>query len=284
MAKYKEKLNIKKELMRAPSYLLLLLWVVFTFAVIGWIILASLSTTREIFSGKLLNSGFHFENYMKALFVNDAIGNLINSVIYTLPACLAIIFVCAPAAYCITRFRFRGGALMQNLIVLGLGIPNIMVIMPLFSLIGNMGLTNSRAVLILLYIGISIPFNTYFLMTFYRSLPSSFEEAASIDGCGSVRTFWSIMFPLSQPAIVTVTIFNFIAIWNEYFVALIFANKQALRPISVGLYATIRSMVVTGDWAGMFASVVIVFLPTVLIYIFMCEKIVAGVTSGGIKA
>ncbi|EHO49618.1 hypothetical protein HMPREF9099_02805 [Lachnospiraceae bacterium oral taxon 082 str. F0431] len=91
------------------------------------------------------------------------------------------------------------------------------------------------------------------------------------------------MFPLAQPAIMTVTIFNFISRWNEYFMALIFANKSELRPVGVGLYQTVQSMMQSGDWAGMFASVVIVFMPTVIIYLFLSDKIVAGVTSGGVK-
>ncbi|GAB1483167.1 hypothetical protein MASR2M78_19830 [Treponema sp.] len=91
------------------------------------------------------------------------------------------------------------------------------------------------------------------------------------------------MLPLAQPGIITVSIFNFITVWNEYFMALIFANKMTLRPVAVGLYSMIQSMRYIGDWAGMFAAVVIVFLPTFIIYIFLSEKIIAGVTGGAIK-
>lgn len=91
------------------------------------------------------------------------------------------------------------------------------------------------------------------------------------------------MFPLAQSALITVTIFNFIAKWNEYFMALVFANKSELRPIGVGLYQTIKSMMNSGDWAGMFASVIIVFIPTLIIYLFLSEKIVNGITAGGVK-
>lgn len=104
-----------------------------------------------------------------------------------------------------------------------------------------------------------------------------------IDGHTNIQCFWKIMFPLAQPAIVTVSIFNFIGKWNEYFMALIFANKSNLRPIGVGLYQTVTSMMNSGDWAGMFASVVIVFVPTVVIYAFLSDKIISGVTAGGNK-
>lgn len=275
--------RIKRMLSHVPGYLLVGTWAILTFFILGWIIAASLSTTREIFSDSLLASGLHFENFTKALFKNDAILNLWNSVIYTFPSCLAIILVCAPAAYCLARYHFFGKKVCEKMVAIGLGIPGIIIIMPLFSLFSSLQLTNSRSTMILLYTAVSVPYTIYFLMAFFREIPLTFEEAAAIDGCGPIRTFWLIMFPLAKPAVMTVTIFNFIAKWNEYFMALVFVNKSDLRPVGVGLYATVQSMVVTGDWAGMFASVVIVFLPTVLIYIFLSRQIVAGVTAGGIK-
>lgn len=273
----------KKVLKSLPAHFLVGLWSVITIVIIGWIILASFSTTKEIFTDKLLHSGLHFENYTKALFANDALLNLVNSVIYTIPSCILIILFSAPAAYALQRYVFKGNQFLQKLIVIGMGIPSVMIIMPLISVVNMMGMTNSRLTLIILYTATSIPFTTYFLMSYYNNISTTYEEAAAIDGCGPVRTFWSIIFPLIQPAIVTVTIFNFIGKWNEYFMALVFANDKKLKSIGVGLYSTIQSMVTTGDYAGMFASVVIVFMPTLIIYIIMADKIVSGVSQGGLK-
>ena len=91
------------------------------------------------------------------------------------------------------------------------------------------------------------------------------------------------MFPLAQGGLVTLTIFNFITIWNEFFMALIFANRPNVRPLAVGLYNMVQSMRYTGDWAGLFASCVIVFLPTFVLYLFLSDKIIKGVTAGAIK-
>ena len=286
MAKSKhssESFKLKKELPRLPGYLLVVTWVAFTFFMIGWIILASFSTTKEIFTGELLAGGINFSNYIKAFFKNKALLNLMNSVIYTVPSCILIIVVCAPAAYCMSRFKFKGNTLLQKLILVGLSIPGIMIVMPLFSIVSALNLSGTRFTLIFLYTATSVPYTTFFLMTFFKGISGTYEEAAAIDGCGPVKCFWRIMFPLAQPAVVTVTIFNFIGKWNEYFMALIFANKSELRPIGVGLYQTVTSMMNSGDWAGMFASVVIVFVPTVVIYIFLSDKIISGVTAGGVK-
>lgn len=283
MMKYKEKINLKKQARLFPAYVLSILWSVFTLYVIGWIIAASLSTTREIFTGKLLQSGLHFKNFQTALVRNKALWNLLNSVIYTVPSCIFTILISAPAAYCLGRFKFRGNGLVLKAFLICLSIPQIMIIMPLFSIVNQLNLSGNRMTLIVIYTATAVPYTVYFLITFFRNIPSSFEESATIDGCSPVKCFWYIIFPLAQPALVTITIFNFIRFWNEYFIALIFANKPKMRPLGVGLYQTVQSMMNSGDWAGMFASVVIVFIPTVIIYIFLSERIISDVAAGGIK-
>ena len=160
--------KLKKELPRLPGYIIVTLWTAFIFCMIGWIILASLSTTKEIFTGSLLASGLHFENYTKALFTNKAALNLLNSVIYTVPSCILIIVVCAPAAYCMSRFKFRGAGLIQALIIIGLAIPNIMIVMPLFSIVSALNLSGTHFTLIFLYTACSVPYTTFFLLTFFK--------------------------------------------------------------------------------------------------------------------
>lgn len=281
--KRSEKSAIIKNTALIPSYAMLNLWILFTFFLIGWIVVASISTTPGIFGGKILSSGFHPENYIKALFTHNVAIYFKNSMIYTFFSCIGVIIVGAPAAYVLARFSFKLNKLLQALFVSALGIPQIMIILPLFVLVTRLSLSNSRTLLIILYICINVPFTIFFLITFFKTIPMTFEEAAAIDGCSPMKTFWIIIIPLAQPAIITVTIFNFITIWNEYFMALIFANQTELRPVAVGLYSMIQSMRYIGDWAGMFAAVVIVFLPTFILYIFLSEKIIAGVTGGGLK-
>ena len=202
-------------------------------------------------------------------------------------SCTLLIVICAPAAYALSRFDFVCNKLIQTGLVASMGVPVVMIVLPLFALVAGLNILNNvtanMATLIFLYIGINVPYTTIFLTTFFANLSRAFEEAAAIDGCPPVKTFWLIMLPMAQPGIVTVTIFNFINIWNEYFISLIFGNSDRVRPVAVGLYSMINSMKYTGDWAGMFAAVVIVFLPTFILYIFLSEKIIAGVTGGGVK-
>jgi len=278
-------IRLKNGLKSGIGYIIVSVWVLFTFILIGWVFFASLSTSQEIFSDHMFKfeTGFHIENYIKAWSTHKVSVYFMNSLLYTMVSCTVIIVIAAPAAYALSRFKFRGNGFLQNMFASALGIPVIMIIMPLFGIVTSLHMTNSRIVLIILYITLNVPFTVFFLTAFFQKLSFNYEEAAAIDGCGPVKTFWLIMFPLVQPGIVTVTIFNFITIWNEYFMSLIFAGKQAVRPVAVGLYSMVQSMRYTGDWGGMFASVVIVFLPTFVLYILLSEKIIAGVTAGAIK-
>ncbi|MEG1175679.1 MAG: carbohydrate ABC transporter permease [Ruthenibacterium sp.] len=279
------KSEIRKQLHLTPGYFLLVAWCIFTFIMVGWVVLASLSSTKEIFNGTMLQfeSGLNLDNYNRALFSHNVADYFVNSIIYSVAACAGVILIGAPASYALARSRFRGNKLLLNLFVVGMSIPMIMIILPLYSTLSKMGLTNNRIVMIALYICMTVPFTVFFLYSFFGSLPGDFEEAAAIDGCGEIKTFWRIMFPLAQPGIVTVLIFNFITIWNEYFLSYILVDDPKMKPVAVGLYAMVQSMKYSGDWAAMFAAVVVVFLPTFLIYLFLSDRIIAGITGGGVK-
>ena len=289
--KVRKPFNWKKEAKLLPGYVVIILWVLFTFVLLGWVLAASFSTTQDIFAGNAVSSffknfpnGLHVENYVKAWTTSNVSEFFMNSLLYSLVSCVALILICAPAAYVLARFTFIGNKLIQTSFVSAMGLPVIMIILPLFGLISASGMLNdiisNKIILILLYIGINIPYTTIFLLTFFANISRTYEEAAAIDGCPPMKTFWKIMFPMAQSGLVTVSIFNFINTWNEYFISLLIASRNETKPVAVGLYGMINSMKYTGDWAGMFAAVVIVFLPTFLLYIFLSEKIIGGVTGG----
>ena len=282
--KVKERINWRKEASLLPGYIIVLVWIIFTAAFLLWILGASLSTSREIFSGSVFKfeSGLHFENYVNAWKAQNVSVFFANSLLYAITACVGVILISAPAAYVLSRFEFLGNKVMKSSLIVAMSIPAVMIIMPIFSLSTKWNL-KGRILLILLYIFLNVPYTTTYLLNFFAPLSRTYEEAAAIDGCPPAKTFWVIMLPLVQPALITVTIFNFLGVWNEFFMALIFASSERMTPVGVGLLQIVNSMKYTGDYGGLFAAVVIVFLPTFLLYIFLSEKIIAGVTGGGIK-
>ncbi len=279
-----EKFNWRKEAKLLPGYLILIIWIAFTAMFLLWILAASVSTSREIFSGNVFKfeSGIHFENYVNAWNSSNVSVYFGNSLLYSIVTCIAVILISAPAAYVISRFKFMGDKILKSALIVTMSIPAIMIIMPLYSLTTQWGI-RGRTLLMVLYIMMRVPYTTVYLITFFATLSRSYEEAAAIDGCSAGKTFWVIMLPLIQPAIVTVTIFNFLSVWNEFFMAFIFASGEKLAPVCVGLMNIVNAMKYTGNYGGLFAAVIIVFLPTFLLYIFLSEKIISGVTGGGVK-
>ncbi len=287
--KYHEPFNWRKEVRLLPGYILLLIWLVFTVSMISWILAASLSTSGSIFKGEVFKSllsgisNWHFENYVTAWTTQHVSVYFMNSLLYATSSMILLILVCAPAAYVLARFTFLGNGVIKTSFVTAMSLPQIMIILPLLSVTTRLHLTGSRVLLIFLYVAINIPYTTTFLINFFATLSRAYEEAAAIDGCSPIMTFWRIMFPLAQPGIVTVSIFNFLAIWNEYFMSLVFASTDSKRSVGVGLYTIISALKQTGDYGGLFAAVMIVFLPTFILYLLLSEKIIAGVTGGGVK-
>ena len=277
-------INWKKEARLLPGYLIVGIWVLFTAVMLFWILGASLSTSREIFSGQIFKfeSGFHLENYVTAWKAQNVSVFFANSLLYSVISCVGVLAISAPAAYVLSRWEFTGGKALRIGLVIAMSVPVIMVIMPIYSLSVQWGI-KGRVLLVILYIMLRVPYTTIYLLDFFATLSRTYEEAAYLDGCSGPNTFVKIMLPLVQPAIITVTIFNFMSVWNEFFMALIFTSSESMAPVGVGLLNIINSMKYTGQYGGMFAAVIIVFLPTFLLYIFMSEKIIAGVTGGGVK-
>ena len=284
MAKYNSRINWRKEAKLLPGYIIVIAWVVFTAVVLFWIFAASLSTSREIFFGAVLEfaSGFHWENYATAWNTQNVSVFFANSLLYSTVSCAGVLVISATAAYVLSRWQFICSRAIRIALVVAMSVPTIMIIMPIYSLVVAWGL-KGRVLLIVLYIMLRVPYTTIYLLDFFSTLSRSYEEAAAIDGCPPIRTFWVIMLPLVQPAVVTVTIFNFLSVWNEFFMALIFTSSESMTPVGVGLLNIVNAMKYTGNYGALFAAVIIVFLPTFLLYVFLSEKIIAGVTGGGVK-
>jgi N-acetylglucosamine transport system permease protein len=267
-----------------PAYAILILWSGFTLFAIGWIAMSSLKGTRELFQEPLaLPQEPRFENYDIAWNAVDMSRYFVNSVIVVSISVALILFISAPAAYVLSRIKFRGSNALTTIFTAGMGIPYPLLFIPLFALMLDLHLTNSLPGLILVYVSLSLPFTIYILTGFFITLPSELEDAAVIDGCSDYQVYWKIMLPLASPGMLTAAIFNFIGLWNEYQLALVFANTEKTRTLSLGLYALRNALQYTGDWASLFAGIVIIMVPTVLIYVVLSEKMISGITMGSSK-
>ena len=285
MKKKRSNTEARKQLRLLPGHIVVGIWCAFTLIMLLWIVCASLSTAPEIMKGEAMRfkTGLHFDNYVRAWSLNSISTYFMNSLFYGIVSMVASVLISAPAAYVLARKVFKGSAAIKNSFVIAMAIPQIMIVMPLFSAAVRSGLSNSKFLLLILYTGMALPYTTTFLTAFFSNQSVVYEEAAAIDGASPMKTFWTIMFPLAQPGLVTVSIFNFMNVWNEYFLSMIFASSQKSMTVGPGLKSVLTAMQYTGDWGGLFAAVVIVFLPTLLIFVCLSRTIINGITAGGIK-
>jgi ABC-type glycerol-3-phosphate transport system permease component len=277
--------QFKKWAGHVPTYLILGLWSLFTLFIILWIMMSSLKSTRELFKDVwALPTKLHFENYVKAFFAADFEHYFLNSFVVVLTSVILILALSAPASYILSRKKFKGSNLVTMLFIAGIGIPFPLLFIPLFQIMTGLKLNNTLIGLGVIFIALSLPFTVYMLTSFFGSLPVELEEAAIIDGASDFQVFFRVMLPLGLPGLITAAIFNFIGLWNEYQLALVFLNNPKYSTLSLGLYSLSNGMEYTGDWAGLLAGVVIVMVPTIILYIVLSERMISGITMGAVKA
>lgn len=272
------------QLKHLPSYLFLGAWSLFTIFALSWVVLASLKTNREVFREPFqIPAEPQFVNYER-VWLNSQVGQaFVNSLIIVGLSVVLIMVVSAPASYILSRARFKGRGLLTMIYIAGIGIPYPLLFIPLFGMLAGLKLINTMPGLILVYVSLSIPFTVYILTGFFSSLPQELEDSAVIDGATDFQVFQKVMLPLASPGLLTASIFNFIGLWNEFQLALIFIQEPTMRPLSLSLYTLKNSMTYSGDWAGLFAGVVIVIVPTIILFILLSERMISGITLGSVK-
>jgi len=204
-----------------------------------------------------------------------------NSVLIATSAVILLIFCASLAAYAIARFDFKYNNLVFMFFLAGIMIPIRLGILPLFILMKNLNLLDTRLSLILTYAASGMPMSVFILTGFFKTIPTELGDAARVDGCNKFQVFYKIMLPLVRPALATVTIVNFVPWWNDFFFPLLFINTDALKTIPLGM--TIFFGQYMTDWGLLFSGMVIASVPLLILYIFMSKQFISGLTSGAVK-
>jgi ABC-type glycerol-3-phosphate transport system permease component len=254
-----------------------------------WVAYSSLKGDDAIFSDALAlpsPSALHTENYTKAWSGAHFGEYFVNSVVVTGISVALIVALGAMASYALARFSHPVGRVAFGLIIAGLTIPAQLAIVPLFFELRSIGLLNSRLGLILVYTANGLPFAIFILAGFFRTLPRSLYEAAVVDGCGEFSAFWRVLLPLARPGLVTVAIFQFIGVWREYFYAFMLVSGDAAgsaRTIPLGLANLSIAAEYRTEYGMLFAGIILVTLPILLVYVALQRQIVRGIAAGALK-
>ncbi|WP_207343588.1 carbohydrate ABC transporter permease [Arthrobacter sp. E3] len=264
------------------------LLVAFNLFLLVWMAVTSLRDTRDIVRDPLGVPAVPFvENFTNAWNTGGFGTAAINSVIATLVSSLLVVAISAPAAYVLAKSTRKLSSTFTLLFVLGLGVPGQVLLVPVYIMmakfqdISHLQMLNSIQGLVLVLVGLGIPFTVFLLAGFFRSLPVEIEEAAAIDGSSGIRTFIQIVLPLARSGLVTAFMLAVITGWNETLFSLVLLTTSENRTLPIALLAFLDQAQFNGaDWGGLFAGIVMVVTPVLALFIWLGRRIVEGMTVG----
>jgi len=261
-------------------------WVIFPML---WVAYSSLKPDAAIFRDTFALpavDNLQFDNYARAWRTAHFGEYFFHSVLITACSVTLITFLGAMAAYALARFYHPAARVAFWLFLAGLMLPVQLAMVPLFFELRAVGLLNSKLGLILVYTANGLPFAIFILAGFFRSLPRSLYEAAVIDGCSEFAAFWRVLLPLARPGLVTVAIFQFIGVWKEYFFAFMLTGGDvhgSARTLPLGLANLSITAQYRTDYGMLFAGLVLVTVPILVVYLLLQRQIVKGVAAGALK-
>lgn len=264
----------------------IILWIYAAIVIIPmfWCIISSLKSTKEFYANVwALPQKLSFENYVNAWKSADIGINVINSIIVVGASMLLALILSAMVSYIVTKYKFKGSGIIKTVFIMGTFVPLMLGTIPEFLTLQKLHLYDTRIGLILVYTAYSMPLSVMIMTSIYETIPSTYAEAAMIDGCGHFRTFFNIMLPLSRAGLVTISIFNFLWTWNDYLYAMTFVSSASKRTLPVGMVKLQSTAMYKTDWGALFAGLVIIMIPSIVIYAIFNKQLQSGMNAGGIK-
>ena len=268
-------------LRKIPLYVVGLLLLVFTGYPFVYMISTSLKDQSTFFERPFaIIAAIEWGNYAD-VFQMGLTRYFLNSILVSVVAVIGVMLIAALASYPLSRMNFKFNRGLFLLFISGMMLPIHATLIPIFKLSQNMGLYDSLLALIGPYIAFSLPISIFILTQFMQEIPKSLEEAAKIDGCSHFGIFWRIILPMLTPALMTVFIYNFIHLWNEFIFALVLVSSPENMTLPLGLQDFYGEFSV--NVPGLMAALTLASLPMLVVYLFSQEKVVKGLTGGAVK-
>ena len=291
----KHDINTGDRLYKIFIYVVLGLLAVLILVPVLWVVMASVKETVEHYGNPwALPTHIHWQNFVDAWNKADMGAYMGHSVLVTGLALVILLVVALPASYCLARFKFVGQKFLNTCFMAGLFINVNYIVVPIYlmladgdkwlkNFLGNGFLLNNHVVVAIVYAATALPFTIYLLSSYFATLPHDFEEAAYIDGAGYWRTMLEIIFPMAKPSIITVILFNFLSFWNEYIIVKTLVVEKDLWTLPAGLLNLMQAQQSAAEYGPMYAGLVLVMLPVMILYICVQKNLTKGMTVGGLK-
>lgn len=266
----------------ALTYALLVAFLVVAVMPFIGIVLTAFKTTAELANSPFaLPATWRWQNFVAAWEGARFATYFQSSVLVVVPVVIISTILATLSGFAFGMYRFPGDNLLLLVILLGLMVPFEAVIIPLWQIMGDLGLRNTYWALILPQVALSFAFGTFWMRANFKNLPAELIDAAVVDGCTTWDVLWRVLFPLSRPAILSLVVLLFMWTWNEFFLVLVLASGD-LRTLPVGL-ALLRGRYAT-DVPVMAAASVMVLLPVLVVYIFFQRQFIQGMIAGALKS
>ncbi len=264
-------------------YTALLAYVVVALAPMYWMALTSLRTEKQIYSRQamLTPSNLTLDNFEYATTKKPLLIWLSNSFLVATSTVVISTVISALAGYALARLRFLGRNNLARLLVYTYLIPSSLLFIPMFLIMNNYGLLDTRTGLVLSYLSFTVPFGTWLLLGYFGTIPHELEDAARIDGCSYFGVLRRVVIPLSKPALVVTFLFCFTDAWNEFLYAAVLITKMGLRTAPLGL--TDYKVLDTYLWGPLMAAALIITVPAIVLYMLAQRFVVRGLTTGAVK-
>jgi len=276
-------MTTSKRMAKGAGNMVLLLMLLWTGIPFYWMIVTSLKHDKEIYGyeATLIPEKPTVDNYITIIKDSPYLLFLRNSTVVAVSSTLLSIIIASLGAYAIARLNFPGRALLARLLVCTYLVPGSLLFIPLFAIMSALHLLDSLTGLTITYLGADVPFCTWLLMGYFRSVPVELEEAALVDGCNRVTALIRIVLPVSLPALVVVTFFSFTRSWNEFLYAYVFTSTNQAKTITTGLVNFMSADVFY--WGPLMASTILSALPPVIMFLLLQRWVVKGLTLGAVK-
>ena len=287
--------NRGERLYKTFIYVVLCILAVLILIPVLWVFMASVKETVEHYGNPwALPTHIHWQNFTEAWERADMGSYMGHSVIVTGLALAILLVVALPASYCLARFKFVSQKFLNTCFMAGLFINVNYIVVPIYlmladgdkwlkGVLGSGFLLNNHIVVAVVYAATALPFTIYLLSSYFATLPHDFEEAAYIDGAGYWRTMLEIIFPMAKPSIITVILFNFLSFWNEYIIVKTLVTDKELWTLPAGLLNLMQAQQSAAEYGPMYAGLVLVMLPVLILYICVQKNLTKGMTGGGLK-
>ena len=288
-------INRTERLYKIFIYVVLGLLAVLILVPVLWVMVASVKETVEHYGSPwALPTHIHWQNFVDAWTKANMGGYMLHSVTITAMALAILLVVALPASYCLARFNFVGQKFLNTCFMAGLFINVNYIVVPIYLMLsdadkwckttlGQAMLLNNHLVVAIVYAATALPFTIYLLSSYFATLPHDFEEAAYIDGAGYFRTMLEIIFPMAKPSIITVILFNFLSFWNEYIIVKTLVTDRDQWTLPAGLLNLMQAQQSAAEYGPMYAGLVLVMLPVLILYICVQKNLTKGMTVGGLK-